>query len=153
MERKQEIKYLKYDSLECANPEDRALIEAAISATQRSIAPYSNFRVGAAARLRSGEVVYGANVESEVYPAGICAERNLLFAAATQHPDDPIVALAVASASSDQECTPCGFCRQSLLDTERRQGSPIRVLMCSDTSATVVHGAESLLPFSFALQR
>ncbi len=151
MERFLELRYQKYNSLESMPTSDRSLLAAAASATSRSVATFSNFRVGAAARLTSGRVVYGANVESEVYPAGICAERNLLFASAVSHPDDNIEAIAIASVPSDRECSPCGFCRQSLLDRERRQGSPIRVIMGSGSSATVVESAEVLVPFSFKL--
>ncbi|MFR9603671.1 MAG: cytidine deaminase [Rikenellaceae bacterium] len=143
--------YHRYDSfLEIPTP-DMALIKEAIGATKRSSAPYSNFRVGAAARLRSGKIIYGSNFESEVYPAGICAERSLLFSTAANNPDNPIEAIAIASMPDSRECTPCGLCRQSLLDTERRQGSPIKVIMCSGSTATVVESAEMLLPFSFVL--
>ncbi len=151
MERLFEFKYQKYDSLESIPESDLALIKEAKSVTQRSIAQYSDFRVGAAARLKSGKVVYGANVESEVYPAGICAERNLLFSTAVNHPGDDIVALAIASVPDGRECPPCGFCRQSILDAERRQQTPIRVIMSGVSSATIVESAEMLLPFSFVL--
>ncbi|MFI3302569.1 MAG: cytidine deaminase [Rikenellaceae bacterium] len=151
MERKFEFKYHKYESKEELSTLDAALLHEAFEATTRSFAPYSKFKVGAAARLSSGEIVYGTNIESEVYPAGICAERNLLFMAATNYPDDTIESLAIASSPGQRECSPCGFCRQSLLDAERRQGSPIRVIMGSESSATIVESAEMLLPFSFVL--
>ncbi len=151
MEKFLELKYQKYNSLESMPTSDRSLLEEAMHATSHSSAPYSNFRVGAAARLKGGTIVYGANIESEVYPAGICAERNLLFASAVSHPNDVIEALAIASIPNDRECSPCGFCRQSLLDRERSQGSPIRIIMGGGSSATVVESAEVLLPFSFKL--
>ncbi|MFR9565660.1 MAG: cytidine deaminase, partial [Rikenellaceae bacterium] len=132
---------------------ERQLLEEALAASARAVAPYSSFRVGAAVRLReSGEVVSSANVESEVYPAGICAERNLLFTVAANYAGAIIEEMAVASPSSSGECYPCGICRQTLIDTERRQGSPIRVIMGSTQSATVVESAESLLPFTFKLE-
>lgn len=89
---------------------------------RRAYAPYSKFRVGAAARLRSGKILCGSNQESEVFPAGMCAERSLLFHAGACHADDPIEALAIASEPSERECYPCGQCRQVLLDAERRPG-------------------------------
>ena len=101
----------------------------AARATRRSHAPYSKFRVGAAARLARGKVLHAGNFESEVCPAGLCAERSLLFYVQTNFPDDPIETLAIASDPSPRECYPCGQCRQVMVDVERRQGSPMRVLM------------------------
>lgn len=143
--------YEHYAALAELPASDRALVEEAGRATAASYAPYSKFRVGAAARLRSGRILHGSNVESEVFPAGLCAERTLLFHAAANHPDDPVEALAIASEPSERECYPCGQCRQVLLDTERRQGSPIRIIMSGGGTATVVASAECLLPFTFTL--
>ena len=77
--------------------EDLALVEAAKQATKGSYAPYSNFHVGAAVRLQDGIVVTGANQENSAFPSGLCAERTALFAAGAQHPDTPVVALAIAA--------------------------------------------------------
>lgn len=145
------FEYEHYGSPEELPAADRALVAEAERATAGSYAPYSKFRVGAAARLRSGRIVRGSNIESEVFPAGLCAERTLLFHAAANFPDDPIEALAIASAPSERECYPCGQCRQVLLDTERRQGSPIRIIMSGGGTATIVETAERLLPFTFTL--
>ena len=87
----------------------------------------------------------------EVFPAGMCAERSLLFHAGACHADDPIEALAIASEPSERECYPCGQCRQVLLDAERRQGAPIRIIMSGAGGATVVDSAVRLLPFTFQL--
>ncbi len=130
---------------------DRELCEKAQKACENSYAPFSNFRVGAAVRLRSGAILTAANQESEVLPAGMCAERIVLSWCQANHAGDPVEAMAVASVPSDKECSPCGICRQTLLDTQRRQGVAIRVLMCSDSTVSVVDSAEDLLPFSFAL--
>lgn len=152
MDRVLEIKYQHYSSLEELPAAQRQLLEEAQAASARAVAPYSNFKVGAAVRLRElGVVESSVNVESEVYPAGICAERNLLFNAATAYPSDSIVELAVTSLSTSEECYPCGLCRQTILDTERRQGSPIKVIMAGSDSATVVESASALLPFAFKL--
>ncbi len=151
MERKVELTYDYYASPDELSGEDMELVIAARQAAHRSFAIYSNFSVGAAARLESGVVVSAANVESEVYPSGICAERNLLFNAATSYPTDPIKALAIVSTSTSDECYPCGMCRQVLVDTERRQGGKIRVIMAGDRTATAVESAHMLLPFTFVL--
>ena len=151
MEKTLAITYHHFDSLESLPKADKELIEAARKATEKAFAPYSEFRVGAAALLRSGEVVSAANCESEVYPSGLCAERVLLYNLQINHADDPIVAFAIASVPAERECYPCGSCRQTLLDAQKRQQSPIRIIMSSQESATIVDSAEELLPFSFKL--
>ena len=130
---------------------DRELTEAAFEATTRAHAPYSGFKVGAAARLRSGEIITAANCESEVFPSGLCAERSLLYHYASNYASSPIVALAIASDPSERECYPCGACRQVILDAENRQQSPIRIIMAGGGTATIVESAQDLLPFTFKL--
>lgn len=151
MEKQFRFDYEHFASLDELPDTDRRLVDAAREATARAHAPYSHFRVGAAARLRSGKILYGSNFESEVYPAGLCAERSLLFYAQANYADDPIEALAIASDPAERECYPCGQCRQVMVDVERRQGVPMRVIMCSAASATAVASASELLPFTFIL--
>ena len=146
-----EIQYEHYASIEEMSDSDRALVRRAEAATATANARYSHFHVGAAVRLRSGEVLQASNFESEVYPAGLCAERSLLFYVEANYANDPIEALAIASNPSERECYPCGQCRQVIVDVERRQKSPIRVIMTGAGSATVVDSAEKLLPFTFKL--
>lgn len=151
MEKKIAIDYLHYSDPEELSAEDRELVAEAVRATRGAHAPYSKFRVGAAARLRSGRILMGSNFESEVFPAGLCAERSLLFYAEANYADDPIETLAVASDPSERECYPCGQCRQVMVDVERRQGSPMRVIMCGGGTASEVKTAADLLPFTFKL--
>jgi cytidine deaminase len=151
MDKKYGFDYESYAAREAMSLADRELCDCATEACGSAHAPYSNFRVGAAARLRSGLIITGSNQESEVFPAGICAERTLLFHWQAHHVGDPIEAIAIASIPGVRECYPCGQCRQVLLDTERRQNSPIRIIMCSEASASVVSSATVLLPFNFKL--
>lgn len=151
MEKQFCFNYEHYEALAGLSQVDRELVAEAGRATANAHAPYSKFNVGAAARLRSGKILYGSNFESEVYPAGLCAERSLLFYAQANYADDPIETLAIASVPSERECYPCGQCRQVLVDVERRQGSPIRVIMSGNGSASVVASATLLLPFTFIL--
>lgn len=153
MERRLEINYQHYTSQSQMERCDSDLIKEARVAATRSYSPYSKFKVGAALRLQSGRIIYGANIESEVYPAGLCAERTALFAAAANYPDDAIQAIAITSLTTDSECYPCGECRQVLVDSEHRQGSSIRVVMAGRDTATVVETATMLLPFTFNLER
>ena len=70
METKFSFNYTRYDSMDEMSAADRELVTEAVKATRNAQAPYSRFRVGAAARLRSGRILHGSNIESEVYPAG-----------------------------------------------------------------------------------
>ena len=151
MEKQYVFEYERYESLDRLPEADRRLVAGALSATDRANARFSHFRVGAAARLRSGRILHGSNFESEVFPAGMCAERSLLFYAEANHADDPIEAIAIASDPSERECYPCGQCRQVLVDVERRQRTPIRIVMYGGGTASVVRSAELLLPFTFIL--
>ena len=144
------ISYEHY-TLDTLPTSDSELVKAAFEATQQAYAPFSGFKVGAAARLRSGEIITAANCESEVFPSGLCAERSLLYHYATNHADNPIEAMAIASNPSERECYPCGACRQVMLDTENRQQSPIRIIMAGGGTATAVKSAKDLLPFTFRL--
>ena len=143
--------YAHYAPLDALPESDRELAARAADACGTAYAPYSGFRVGAAALLEDGTILTASNQESEVFPAGMCAERSLLFHAGACHADDPIEALAIASEPSERECYPCGQCRQVLLDAERRQGAPIRIIMSGAGGATVVDSAVRLLPFTFQL--
>ncbi len=145
------FEYDHYDSPKLLSAEDQELIEAARVALKGAHADFSHFHVGAAARLESGEIVVGSNQESEVYPAGLCAERTLLYHHQATRAEDRITALAIVSSPGERECYPCGQCRQVLHDVEKRQKRDFKVIMCSDTTATVVRRATDLLPFTFEL--
>src|SRR4029079_12026163 len=95
--KKEEIKFtiLVYDSSDELNQDDAFLLSEARSVTQFAYAPYSNFQVGAVAKLVNGEFVSGTNQENASYPAGFCAERSLLSTAASTHPGVAIETMAV----------------------------------------------------------
>ena len=150
MEKTINISYEHY-TLDTLPTADNELTKAAFEATTQAYAPFSGFKVGAAARLRSGEIITAANCESEVFPSGLCAERSLLYHYATNYADNPIEAMAIASNPSERECYPCGACRQVILDTENRQQSPIRIIMAGGGTASIVNSAKDLLPFTFKL--
>jgi cytidine deaminase len=128
------------------------LVEAAADASTRAYAPYSRFHVGAALRLANGGVVTGNNQENASFPAGICAERTALHAALSQDPSAVVVemAIAVPSAPADRPVSPCGICRQALLEQEHRQGAPIRIYLASAGGKVIeLVRAGDLLPLSF----
>ena len=134
--------------------EDLALLVQARAVTAKAYAPYSRFRVGAAARMADGSLVLGTNQENAAYPVGICAERTLLGSAATLHPGVAIETMAVSYQSSegasDRPISPCGVCRQTLLEYENRTGRPIRLILSGQTGEVIIiHTAADLLPFAF----
>ena len=155
MEKTYSVTYRHYDlphgAPHGAPPEDARLIAEARRAAETAHAPFSGYRVGAAARLESGKIITASTQESEACPAGLCAERVLLFGHMASSPQDKITALAIASHPDDAECYPCGGCRQVMLDAMRRQGAPFRILMSSGRSATDVDDPTCLMPFPFGL--
>lgn len=137
---------------ECSEVEKK-LIDAAKSATKNAYAPYSRFRVGAAVLLENGGIVSGNNQENAAYPSGLCAERTALFFANATYPDQKVEAIAIAAWHNGQfthdAITPCGACRQVLLEAENRFHSPMKVLMYSEEGIYVVPAIKDLLPLSF----
>src|SRR4029078_11004171 len=132
-ENKYEFSYEVYDDISELSEKDAWLLSEARTVTEQAYAPYSNFHVGAVAILENGEIVAGTNQENASYPVGICAERVLLGSVATLHPKVPIESLAVSyygdDIKSDHPISPCGMCRQSLLEYETRVNKPIRLIL------------------------
>lgn len=138
---------------ELSEPE-QLLVEAAIEATKRSYSPYSHFSVGAALLLENGKTVIGCNQENAAFPAGLCAERTAIFAAGAQYPDVPVTMLAIAARNSkgeltDEPISPCGTCRQVMIETETRFKHPIRILLYGRKCIYVLEGIKQLMPLSF----
>lgn len=156
MEKTLTIKYKEYPSVDALDAADAELVRQAIAATEGAYAPYSGFRVGAAVRLADGCVVRGSNQENAAYPSGLCAERTAIFAASAHRPDmRDYEALAIAGRNADGElceASPCGACRQALLEYEQHQGHPLRVLcLMAGGAVREVGSVADLVPFSFAL--
>lgn len=128
------------------------LEEAAVEVARNAYAPYSRFRVGAALLLSNGVVVVGSNQENAAYPSGLCAERTALFAAGAQYPNEAVeILLLVAFSEEDrvESITPCGACRQVLMETSSRHQKPFKVIMVGKEQALVLHDNRGLLPFAF----
>jgi cytidine deaminase len=148
------IAYKEFDSIDELESKDRKLAQAAIEATKLSYAPYSNFNVGAAVLFEDGEIVKGSNQENAAYPSGMCAERTALFYASASRPDKAMSAIAIAAGQNGVICdypvTPCGACRQVILETEKRFGTPVRIILYGTKECYIIEdGIKSLLPLSF----
>jgi len=149
------FEYLSYDDITGLDDDDAALLRAARQVTEQAYAPYSGFRVGAVIRLANGQLVSGTNQENAAFPAGICAERTALSAAASLFPETPIQTIAISyrhpEGNSHQPISPCGICRQSLAEYELRQQQPIRLILGGQSGQVlVIPAATQLLPFSFS---
>jgi cytidine deaminase len=148
------LPYSVFDSrAELPGPEGWLLEEAGQYA-MRAYAPYSDFQVGAAARLRNGKIVGGSNQENVSFPAGLCAERVLLSAISSIYPGVAIEIIAITyrypKGKSDHPVFPCGICRQSLQEYEQALQSPIRLLLAGASGQVcLIEQAGWLLPFGF----
>lgn len=132
---------------------EQTLVTKAMQATDNSYAKYSEFRVGAACLLANRQIVIGANQENAAYPSGLCAERTAIFAAQANYPDQPISTLAIAARNADgfikSPISPCGACRQVILEIEDRYKQPIRILLYGKEGILCINTVKDLLPFSF----
>ena len=136
--------------------QDAALLEQARTVTNLAYAPYSHFSVGAAALLANGEIIKGTNQENASYPVGICAERALLSAIGTMYPNMPIQTMAISyhnfnkNADSAHPISPCGMCRQALLEYEGRTHQPVRLILSGlEGEVVIIPQSGLLLPLSF----
>ena len=146
--------YEVYDSITDLNDQDAWLVEEAREVTAAAYAPYSNFNVGAVAKMANGEIVAGTNQENASYPVGICAERVLLGSAASLYPNIAIDTIAISYNNtmgvSNHPISPCGMCRQALVEYEERVKQPIRLILSGlDGKVFVIANANALLPLSF----
>lgn len=144
------IKVYTYDELPS---EYKMLVDKAKSSIKLSYSPYSHFAVGAAVLLDNGEVFFGANQENAAYPSGLCAERTVMFYANANRPDVPVKALACACYTNghftQKPGSPCGNCRQVLLETEHRFKRDMQILLYGENEIYVFPSAKSLLPHCF----
>ncbi len=149
------IKLSEYGSIKELNETDRELVEQSQQALNASYSPYSRFRVGAAVLLENGKIITGNNQENAAYPSGLCAERVALFYANAQYPNTSVKAIAISASGNDKDFTneaisPCGSCRQVILETENRFKTPIRIILYGNDKIIVFKDASSLLPMAFS---
>lgn len=144
---------IEFSSFEELNDTERALVLSAADATKNAYAKYSRFYVGAAALLADGKVFIGANQENAAFPSGLCAERTAIFAAQANCPDQPVEMLAIAARNDigllEQPVTPCGACRQVILEIEDRYRQSIEILLYGRVGVYKIKSIKDLLPLSF----
>jgi cytidine deaminase len=150
------FKYKEFDKDEELDAADRELLNAAKETAINAYAPYSQFKVGAAVRLESGKIVLGTNVENAAFPSGICAERSALSNASSNFPGDKPVALAIAalneSGLTTDPVSPCGNCRQVIVEEEYRNGNNIRIILKGKNKIRMIEKGGDLLPLQFNMK-
>jgi len=126
------------------------LVALARAAARKAYAPYSRFHVGCAVESADGEVVTGANMENACYRLGLCAEQSALTAAQHQFGLDKVARIAVVGGSDATVCTPCGGCRQAILEAAQLSGRDVAILCASgDGSAVERYVISELIPHGF----
>ncbi len=152
--RTQSFEYEWFESTAGLSRDDKDLLEAARIALAKAYAPYSHFRVAAAARLEDGRIISGANQENAAYPMCLCAERVVLAAVESLAPGATVTALAICIHNQQQvvrePAAPCGACRQVIHEKEQRQQRPMRILLQGQEGPVIaLKTGKDLLPFAF----
>ncbi len=146
------IEYSEFTAVDELEEMDVTLINKAIDIAKKSYSPYSNFPVGAAILLDNGDIYAGNNQENIAYPSGTCAERTVLNYVHGNFPDSKIRVIAITALKSNSlmPVTPCGFCRQVIVEMEQSQRQNIKVILHKiDGSTFIFESALSLLPLAF----
>ncbi|MFO0494077.1 MAG: cytidine deaminase [Flavobacteriia bacterium] len=154
MNYRHQIDYELYEDWHELSDSDIALIDQAYVFCNQAYAPYSNFKVAAVLLLDDGSVVKGNNQENMAYPSGLCAERVALFFAGANFPTKKVKAIYIVAQgellNAGDLLSPCGGCRQVMLETELRQNTEIKVFLVSQNNKTMVFSsAKDLLPMAF----
>lgn len=154
MTRKVQFEYEEYQNIDQLTSADGALFRQAMAAASEAYAPYSRFLVGTALLLEDGQIILGNNQENAAYPLCLCAERVAFFAAGANHKGKKILKAAIYARSLnhvlDQVVSPCGACRQAMVEYEQNQGSKIELIMGAEKSPVIrVPSVTDLLPLVF----
>lgn len=148
------IKLTEVENIDELSSSEQELIQISRQMTTQAYAPYSGFYVGAAVLLENGKIITGSNQENAAYPSGLCAERVAVFAASAQYPDVKIRAVAISgnarSHNITHPVTPCGACRQVLLEYEVKQDDPVKIFLSGHSGKIyIIDKVQDLLPLSF----
>lgn len=154
MQKEYSFKFQLYPNWECLQTIDISVVNKAFDAMEKAYAPYSKFKVGAALLLEDGQIIQGNNQENIAYPSGLCAERVALFHAGAQFPGIAVDLICIVAKGDlmpvSQLLSPCGACRQVMLESENRQNKPIRIILVNQDNRTMcIDSVQNLLPFGF----
>lgn len=136
---------------------EEELVAAARTAALEAYAPHSRFSVGCAIESVDGRVVTGVNVENACYRLGVCAEQSALSAAQLAFGLHNVARIAVAGGNvqagalfGESTVTPCGGCRQAILEAAQLSGRDVEIICSSGDGASVErHPISTLIPYGF----
>jgi len=144
---------LQFDLINELPQDEIDLLLKARSVCKNAYAPYSEFKVGVALLLENGEVVTGTNQENAAYPSGLCAERTAIFWANSQYPESAIKKMAISAINKNNQTpeliTPCGACRQVMVETEIRFKKSIKTILDGEKQIVTIDKVTDLLPLYF----
>ena len=154
MQKEYSFKFQLYPNWESLQTIDKSVVNKAFEAMEKAYAPYSKFKVGTALLLEDGQIIQGNNQENIAYPSGLCAERVALFHAGAQFPGIAVDLICIVAKGDlmpiSQLLSPCGACRQVMLESENRQNKPIRIILVNQDNRTMcIDSVQNLLPFGF----
>ena len=154
MQKEYSFRFQLYPNWESLQTVDKSVVNKAFEAMEKAYAPYSKFKVGAALLLEDGQIIQGNNQENIAYPSGLCAERVALFHAGAQFPGIAVDLICIVAKGDlmpiSQLLSPCGACRQVMLESENRQNKPIRIILVNQDNRTMcIDSVQNLLPFGF----
>jgi cytidine deaminase len=149
--KKIEINFKEYNNLSALGLQDAELIKIADTNLANSYSPYSQFKVSSLILLEGNINVLGTNQENAAYPSGLCAERVAVFSAKSTYPNKKIEKVVIVTEQGNEfPFSPCGSCRQALMEYELNQKEPIEVILKSGNSKIwVFKSIKDLLPFAF----
>lgn len=128
----------------------KKLVKMALEMRNNSYTPYSNFHVGAALLSRDGKIYTGCNIENAAYSPSVCAERTAIFKAVSEG-ETNFTAIAIAggayNAESLEYCSPCGVCRQVLM--EFCPPETFQIILVKSETEYKSYTLKELLPMGF----
>lgn len=124
----------------------KELIERAQKALEFAYVPYSKFQVGAAVKMKSGNIYTGSNIENASFSLTCCAERTAIFKAVSEGETD-FIAIAVIANTHDP-VSPCGACRQVMAEFFTEE---TRIYLTNNEAKVQETTLSTILPFYFKL--
>lgn len=130
--------------------DEQQLINAAKEVRPNAHAPYSGYRVGAALVDDTGAMHTGCNVENAAFPEGTCAEANAIGSMVAAGGKRIVAIAAVGGSDGIEACTPCGGCRQSILEFADEN---TRIILIGEGNQIDSYSIDELLPAAFRLNK
>lgn len=122
------------------------MLKKSFETMKNAYAPYSNFKVGACVKTTDGKIFCGANVENASYGLTNCAERSAIFQVYSQGYRKNDIEMIVIIADSENIISPCGACRQVLVEL-LNQDTPI--ILSNKNFQIIETNIKNLMPLSF----